>query len=64
MLITFFVLWSGSEIELEQFNAFLNSIHDLLEFSITKNWEEISFPDVKIKMMIYLTPLFSQETLK
>lgn len=38
-----FVLWTGSEIELDEFTTFWN---ELLEFSVTKSQKEICFLDV------------------
>lgn len=43
-----FVLWTGSEDELNEFTTFINGIHELLEFPITKDQKEMCFLDVKI----------------
>lgn len=44
-----FVLWTGIEKQLDEFTAFLNTIHDLLEFSVTRDPKEICFLDVKVR---------------
>lgn len=59
-----FVLWKGTEIQLDAFTLYLNSIHPLLEFTITKDPVEISFLDVKVmkKEGVIHTTLFTKET--
>lgn len=43
-----FVVWTVSENALEEFTNFINSMHNLLEFLVTKDAKEICFLDVKI----------------
>lgn len=43
-----FVLWRGTENELDEFTMYLNFVHSLLEFSPTKSEIEVSFLDVRV----------------
>lgn len=43
-----FLLWTSLVKELDEFTTFINSIHKLLEFTVTKDQTEMCFLDVKV----------------
>lgn len=43
-----FVLWTGTDIQFNEFTEYLNGIHEVLEFTVRKNQKEMSFLDVKV----------------
>lgn len=59
-----FMLWSGTENQLEEFMSHINSIHSLLEFTLTKDTQEICFLNVKVikEVDTFRTTLYSKPT--
>lgn len=59
-----FLLWKDTEGELNQFCEYLNSRHELIEFTMTKDKNTIYYLDVEIKKegASLCTVLFSKPT--
>lgn len=44
-----FLLWTGAEYELDQFMEYLNTRHELLKFTITKDQQIVQYLDVVVE---------------
>lgn len=42
------VLWTGSEELFNEFTDYINGLHELLEFTVTKNEKQVHFLDIEI----------------
>ena len=59
-----FLLWTGTESELNQFSQFLNTYHPTIKFTVSSSLSSIPFLDIRIKLenRFLSTDLFTKDT--
>ncbi|CAJ0965680.1 unnamed protein product [Ranitomeya imitator] len=59
-----FLLWTGTETELDEFHSYLNTVDLTIKFTLVKSWTEIQFLDVLVEQKNgqLITTLYVKDT--